>query len=521
MFGFKLNPYGALGHVRQPSQESEAPTCILKPLRTPMNNAIEVFPWNENFATGLSLIDEQHKRLVDLINQVATHIVQQSDRTMLSGIFDELAEYTDYHFTTEENIWHSYFSDDEWVAEHEKTHAAFVAALHEIRDKEKDNQPRGPEEILAFLTHWLAFHILENDKRAAKVVLAVESGLTLEEAKKQANTEMTGAMKVLIDTILSMYDNLSARTMQLMQEIIERQKAEARLRLSANVFENTIEPICITDAEAKIIEANPAFHLATGYSRDEIIGAKLSELKSGLANEKLSSAIWETLAKHGHWRGEMSSHTKDGEFNQEWLTLSSIQDEHGNVSNYVCVFSNIELLFQQQHQLEKAAYHDALTGLPNRILLNDRLELAVAHAERTDSSFAVCYLDLDGFKPVNDTLGHAAGDYLLQKMAQRFKSVVRANDTVARMGGDEFVLLLADLKQPDACRAMLDRIIEEILQPIHIQDKSVRVSASIGVAFYPQDNKTPEKLLHLADQAMYHAKWGGKSNYKFYSSLGE
>lgn len=485
-----------------------------------MNNVIEVFPWNENFETGLPLVDEQHKRLVHLINLLASHLAHQSDTPTLNNIFNELAEYAGYHFLTEENIWHSYLPDDEWEAEHKKAHQGFISDVLDMRAEETTKPlDKVIEDVLSFLTHWLAFHILENDKRAAKVVLAMQSGMSLDDAKRQADHEMTGAMKVLIETILSMYDSLSTRTMQLMKEIIERQKAEARLRLAANVFDNTIESICITDAEANIIEANPALFQSTGYSQEEIIGKNLRAVKSGLADEQLSAAIWSTLAERGHWSGEIRSHTKDGEFNQEWLTLSSIKNEQGTVTNYVGVFSNVALLFQQQHQLERAAYHDALTGLPNRILLNDRLELAIAHAERTGTSFAVCYLDLDGFKPVNDKLGHAAGDLLLQEVARRFKSALRANDTVARLGGDEFVLLFLDLKQPEDCRTMLDRVANEVTQPVAIQGKSVGVTASMGIAFYPQDNEQAEVLLQLADQAMYRAKGSGKSNYKFHAAL--
>lgn len=484
------------------------------------NNIIEIFPWNENFETGLPVVDEQHKKLVQLINSLASHLAYGSDMPTLNGVFNELAEYAAYHFQTEEAIWHQYFSDDKWEVAHKKIHSSFVSNMLDLK-LEKNSKPLDEVvgDILSMLTHWLAMHILDEDMRSAKVVLAVQSGMPLEQAKDQASREMTGAMKVLIETVLSMYDSLSARTLQLMKEINERQKAEAKLRLSANVFDNTLEAICITDADANIIDANPAFCRITGYTQVEIVGANLKTLKSGLAGENPSSAVWGTLTEQNHWSGEIQSHTKSGEFLQEWLTLSAIQDEQGAITNYVGVFSNLATLLQQQFQLKRAAYHDTLTNLPNRLLLEDRLDQAITQAERNQSLFALCYLDLDKFKPVNDSYGHAAGDQLLREIAQRFKNTIRANDTVARLGGDEFVILIGDLKKPEDCEGMLNRILQEVERPVNIQGNEIRITASMGVAFFPQDGTQAEKLLHLADKAMYQVKDNDIPRYRFHSAV--
>jgi diguanylate cyclase (GGDEF)-like protein/hemerythrin-like metal-binding protein/PAS domain S-box-containing protein len=484
-----------------------------------MSNIIEIFPWNENFETGLSVVDEQHKKLVQLINTLASHLAYGSDMPTLSSVFNELTDYAAHHFQTEETIWHQYFPDDNWEAAHKKIHSSFVSNVRSLK-LEESTKPMNQvvEDILSMLTHWLALHILDEDMRAAKVVLAVQSGLPLEQAKDRASRDVTGAMQVLIETVLSMYDNLSSRTLQLMKEINEHQKAEAKLRLAANVFDNTLEAICITDADANIIDANPAFCRTTGYTRDEVVGANLRTLKSGLIDEKQSSAIWPALAEQGHWSGEIQSHSKKGEFMQEWLTLSSIKNELGSLTNYVGVFSNIELLFQQQHQLKYTAYHDALTGLPNRLLLEDRLDQAITQAERSHSLFAVCYLDLDKFKPVNDKYGHAAGDELLREIARRLKDTMRANDTVARMGGDEFVILIGGLKQPEDCEGMLDRILQEVERPLNMQGNEVRVTASMGVAFFQKDGKQPEELLQFADKAMYQVKDSDTPRYKFHTA---
>ena len=479
-----------------------------------MNELLEIFPWNENFATGFPQIDEQHQRLVQLLNRLASSLAYQSDIHTLSNIFNELAEYAVYHFQTEENVWHQFLAGDAWEAAHKKAHENFVSDVLRLKDEEKSKSLSEVfEEVVSFLTHWLVFHILETDKRMSMVALAVQSGMPLEQAKQHANQQMTGSMKVMIETILSMYDTLASRTLQLMKEVIDRQKAEAKLRLAANVIENTLEAICITDADTNVIDVNPAFYETSLYSPIEVIGKNLKTLKLGLEDEKLSSRIWDAVADQGHWSGEILSRTKSGEIDIEWLTLSSIKDEHGAISNYVAVFTNIVHLIQQRHELERIANHDALTGLPNRLLLSDRLELAIAHAERTRSILAVCNLDLDGFKPVNDHYGHAAGDLVLKEVAQRLLKVIRGNDTVARLGGDEFVILFVDLKAQNDFMELLDSVLQDIARPIQIQNENVFIAGSIGVTLFPQDNGKPDALMEHADQAMYEAKRLGKSQY--------
>ncbi len=479
-------------------------------------NSTDIFPWNDNFKTGIDRIDEQHHRLVDLINMLANHLAHQTDTQTLNTIFTELSEYAIYHFRTEESIWSKYFLGDILETDHQKVHQGFVESIVSLKgDENTKPSDEVVADVLSFLTHWLAYHILDNDMHMAKIVRNMESGLSLEQAKAHANQEMSGAMKVLIETILSMYDSLSSRTLRLMKEIIERQRAEAKLRLAANVFENTLDTICITDANANIVDLNPMFCQSCGLTHEELLGKNLKTLKSGFNDPDFSSTLWEAVNTKGHWCGEIQNRKPSGELETEWLTFSSIKNEQGIVINYVGVFSNVSQLFQQQHKLEFIANHDALTGLPNRFLLADRLELAIAHAERAGEMFAVCYLDLDGFKPVNDRFGHAAGDQLLCEIAKRFKSVVRSNDTVARVGGDEFVIILRELKMPDDCHVMLDRLLKDVNQPVHIGNEVANVSTSIGIAVFPRDGRNAETLVKLADQAMYSAKGSGKSQYHF------
>lgn len=478
---------------------------------------IEVFPWNKNFDVGIPLIDEQHKKLVSLLNQLASHLAYQSDIPTLNTVFKELTDYAVYHFQTEENLWHQFFPEDELEIKHKQMHNSFMTEVLKLKEEEKITPlEQVVEDILSFLTHWLVFHILDSDKRMAKVVQAVQSGMPLAQATQQGKHEMDVVMKLMIESILFMYDNLSIRTLQLAKEISARKKAESKQRLAASVFENTLDAICITDTNINVIDANPAFYQTTRYSYEEVLGKSLKTLKSGLENETLSAAIWRVLDQQEHWSGKISSRTKSGELNAEWLTLSSVRDEQGKISNYVGVFSNISYFIQQQHNLEHIAHHDALTDLPNRLLLYDRLELAMAHARRSDHFLAVCYLDLDGFKPINDSLGHAAGDLVLQEIAKRLLSIVRNDDTVARLGGDEFVILFGDLKKVEYSELLVNRVLQEIALPIHLDNAIAKVSASVGITIFSKDNREPEMLLHHADQAMYQAKRMGKSRYHFY-----
>lgn len=479
---------------------------------------VEVFPWNKNFETGILKIDEQHKRLVELLNLLAGHLAFRSDIPTLNSIFEELTEYALYHFKYEEEVWGEFLLGDELYFSHQKEHENFVSDILKIKSQDENKQvDEVIEDILSFLTHWLAFHILDSDKRMSKVALEVKSGVPLEEAKKKADLQMTGALRILIETILNMYDSLSSRTLDLMREISQRQKAEAKLRLAANVFDHTLDAICITDSDFKIIEANPSFYQSIEFVEKDLIGRNLAEIKTGMAEKQSSTLFINNLYKIGHWSGIMSNRRKTGEIEAEWLTLSVVKAEGGTVSNYVAVFSNVSHLIQQQTNLEKLAHHDALTGLPNRLLLKDRLSLAIAHSERTKASLAICYIDLDGFKPVNDQFGHAIGDLLLKEIGERFRRIVRSQDTVARLGGDEFVILLGDLKNTDDFKRVLQKVLAEAKRYFEFgENQKVEVSASIGVTVFPLDASEPDTLLHHADQAMYEAKRLGKNQYSVY-----
>ncbi|MDD5300124.1 MAG: EAL domain-containing protein [Gallionella sp.] len=299
---------------------------------------------------------------------------------------------------------------------------------------------------------------------------------------------------------------------------LERRRVEERLILTAKVFENTMEGITITDKDNNILEVNDAFTRITGYSRDEVVGKTPRILKSGLHDQDFYAEMWQTINTSGHWRGDIWNRRKDGEVYPESLTVSAITDNKGKVTNYVGIFADITLLKQHEKQLEHIAHFDALTGIPNRVLLADRMKQAIAFSKREKKLLAVCYLDLDGFKAINDSMGHEAGDMVLIEISTRIKNAVREGDTVARLGGDEFVVLLTGLEAPEECATSLYRLLEAVAQPIFVNDKLFKLSASIGVALYPLDDEDPDILLRHADQAMYTAKQSGRNRYYLYDT---
>jgi diguanylate cyclase (GGDEF)-like protein/PAS domain S-box-containing protein len=299
-------------------------------------------------------------------------------------------------------------------------------------------------------------------------------------------------------------------------DISERKRVEEALLITASVFENCQEAIMIADANNSIMDVNPAFIRITGYTREEVIGKNPKLLSSGRQDKAFYSVMWQTLNQEKNWRGEIWNQRKSGESYAELLSISAICDNDGNVLRYVGVFSDISHIKEHEAELRHVAHYDVLTGIPNRVLLADRMKQAIAQTSREQNMMAVCYLDLDGFKPINDTMGHDAGDQVLIEVAKRIENTIRGGDTVARLGGDEFVVLLLGLEKGEECVATLERLLAAIAQPITIKNKSSAISASIGVSIYPLDDEDPDTLLRHADQAMYQAKQSGRNRFHIY-----
>ena len=305
----------------------------------------------------------------------------------------------------------------------------------------------------------------------------------------------------------------------IIRDITERRQSEEKLRLAASVFTHASEGIMIAGADGTILDVNDAFVDITGYSRDEVLGQNARLLKSDRQGKAFYAAMWNELSETGHWRGDIWNRRKNGEVYPETLDITAVHDAQGVIQHYLAMFSDISTLKAQQAQLEYVVHYDALTRLPNRVLLADRLQQAMAQANRRQTCLVVAYLDLDGFKEVNDAHGHEVGDQLLITLALRLLGTLREADTLARMGGDEFVAVLPDQATAEASVPMLNRLLFESARPIHIGSCVHQVSASLGVAIYPQNDEVDaDQLLRQADQAMYQAKLAGKNRYHFFDA---
>ena len=291
------------------------------------------------------------------------------------------------------------------------------------------------------------------------------------------------------------------------QRLREREQA---LRLAAAVFRHAEEGILIANAKGVIVDVNDSVTRLTGYGRGELIGQKPSLLSSGMHDTGFYHGLWKTLLQEGFWRGELKNRRKDGSLYTQHTSISSIRDESGETTHYIGMIADITDVKANQEKLEHMAYYDALTGLPNRALLSDRLHQAIALAERHQHHFAICYLDLDNFKPINDQWGHATGDQVLVEVARRLTHALRQNDTVCRLGGDEFVILLNELSSPEEISHALQRVHAALDAPLQVGDTWMAISASTGITVYPDDATDPDMLLRHADHAMYIVKHSGR-----------
>lgn len=302
------------------------------------------------------------------------------------------------------------------------------------------------------------------------------------------------------------------------EDVTERKQAEAGMRLYASVFENGGEACVICDAENRMIAVNESFTRITGYTADEIVGRDPKILASGLTPPDTFRDMWSELQRVGYWQGEVTDRRKDGSFFPKWLSISVIQDPDGNRTHYVGSFTDISERKAIESRLAFLAHKDDLTGLLNRHSLQDRLAQALATANRYAQTVAVAFVDLDRFKAINDTLGHAAGDAVLTEVARRLRETLRESDILARIGGDEFVVALLDVEGPADVSHVAEKMLRALARPILMEGRTLHVNASIGLALYPGDGSDAETLIRNADTAMYHAKTRGRGNFQFFAT---
>ncbi len=285
---------------------------------------------------------------------------------------------------------------------------------------------------------------------------------------------------------------------------------------SSLIYNHSSDGMLVTDSQHKIIGVNDAYSKITGYSEAESMGHNPRFLQSGRHNKQFYERLWKSLKNTGQWQGEVWNKRKNGEVFLELLTINVIKNKSGKIMYHFGVFSDISDTDDRDEQLAHLAFHDHLTGLPNRLLLNERLNQTLIYAQRNEMSVALLFIDFDGFKAVNDTYGHDVGDSILKMAAQRMNNVKRSSDFLARVGGDEFVMIINSLSDEQTISLIAKNIIQAMHLPFHLKSQQINIGASVGVSLYPYDTTDSSELLKQADDAMYHAKSLGRNTYSFY-----
>ncbi|MFT6919205.1 MAG: diguanylate cyclase (GGDEF)-like protein/PAS domain S-box-containing protein [Cognaticolwellia sp.] len=340
----------------------------------------------------------------------------------------------------------------------------------------------------------------EKDKRADELVIANKEKDKLEDELVIANEEK------------------DKRADELIIANEEKEHLLQKIRRAASVFTHTQESIMITDATATITEVNDTFSRITGYDSKDVLGENSSILQSGCESPEFFREMWDTLQTQGHWRGEISNRRKNGQIFPAMLSISAVKNADGLTQHYVSLSTDISSIKAYQRQLERSTHYDLLTNLPNRVLVTDRITQAMVQCQRGSLSLAVAFMDLDGFKDVNDKYGHNMGDELLIAVSQQMQAALRENDTLARIGGDEFIAVMINLEKPEDSLPVLECLLKAAANPVTVGDAVMQVSVSIGVAFYPQDGVEADPLIRRADQAMLVAKQIGKNCYHLFDT---
>jgi len=355
--------------------------------------------------------------------------------------------------------------------------------------------------------------------RAADRIRHGEQGAQIPEVQgTDEAAALSASLRKLVTTLENQKSELRELNAMLQEDVeVERHTAE-ELKLAGHVFDSSAEGIIITDSEQRILKVNRAFSEITGYAADEIIGRTPKALSSGRHDHYYYRNMWHELKDRGMWQGEIWNRRKSGDVYPEWLAISCVHDESGNISHYVGIFIDISERKLAEDYILHLAHHDALTELPNRLLFIDRLRQSFVRAKMEQSKVALLFMDIDRFKTINDSLGHHVGDQLLQEVARRLKRCIEGVNTIARLGGDEFVIVIEQLKAIEDAGHAASRIINEMEQPFALGQHTLGITVSIGIGIYPDDGNDVIALMKSADAAMYHAKEMGRNNYQFFTA---
>ncbi|WP_099467187.1 sensor domain-containing diguanylate cyclase [Konateibacter massiliensis] len=310
---------------------------------------------------------------------------------------------------------------------------------------------------------------------------------------------------------------LRKREKELLTKQLDIEKLNELLLVSERIVNSAVEGILITDSEGTIIRVNEAFEKMSGYSQEELIGNNPRMMKSGKQSSYFYKEMWKSITDNGYWEGELWDKKKNGELYPKYMSISAMKHAQKDKDYYTAISVDLSNIKKADDNLYTLAYYDSLTGIPNRTLFFERIDKAVVCSAQNSRNMALLLLDLDGFKAVNDTLGHSVGDLTLKEVAARIKSCIRKNDTVARIGGDEFTVLLENVPDINYINEVAQNIIHNVMRPYYIEDNEVKLGVSIGIAMAPDDATNSEELVKKADAAMYNAKKAGKGTYFFYS----
>jgi diguanylate cyclase (GGDEF)-like protein/PAS domain S-box-containing protein len=312
--------------------------------------------------------------------------------------------------------------------------------------------------------------------------------------------------------------NGELKTHCIFKDITTEEKIEKKLKLSDIVFENTTEGILITNEENQIISVNNAFTTITGYTQEEVLGQNPKLLNSGKQNKEFYNNLWKDIHTTGQFKGEIWNRKKSGEIYPEWLNISVVKDSNGRTLNYVAIFSDITKIKKSNEKIEFLAHHDPLTNLPNRLLLKARLEQSITHANNAKEILAIMFIDIDNFKMINDTYGHSIGDKIINLVASRLKRNLRQDDTISRIGGDEFILVIENINDIKNIKKIAHKILNDFNEPIKLQEYLFEITISMGITLFPNNGLNTEELIKQADTAMYSAKNAGKNQFQFYKN---
>lgn len=401
-------------------------------------------------------------------------------------------------------------------------HVKWLSDLNRALICQSDSHFEQLQKLLATDDHFTRWYNSAKDEDLAETPYFINLGDMHNKMLLHAQRLLTKASKNEIIPTLD-YDEFILLTSSFRQQINKlKSKVKSDLRLVAKlmgkVFENAEEGVMITDADSNILNVNNSFEKVTQYSRDEVIGKKPSLLHSGNHDNGFYRRMWEIIVREHRWHGEIWNRRKNNELYPEWLSITAVLDDSNTVSHYIGIFSDVSTENEGNERLYHLAHYDSLCNLPNRMLFYDRLRQAVSRIKRSDKQIAVIFMDLDGFKAVNDDYGHSIGDELLQHVSKRVVSMLRESDTLARIGGDEFTLIINDVENIDSLKIIATKILSIIQEPYTLHGNTFTVSASIGISLLPDDTEDMNTLVKQADIAMYKAKKEGKNRFKFYDA---